>query len=75
MPEDPLTFEELLPLRSDTRESLRQDYAIKICPQCRNAFDEGYGSGQIEEGLFCGVECYLTFRDKLINIIRLPERS
>ena len=75
MPEGPLAFEDPLSLHTDIRESLRQAFARNICPQCCRTIDEGYGSGQIKDGLFCSLECYVAFREMLINIIRPPERN
>lgn len=59
-------------------DRLRELWERKICPNCGAPIPEGkgYGSGQIDRGLFCTLKCYGEFhKADLLERARLLERA
>jgi len=69
--EDPLSLDSLADIDTATRRKLREARARGECPQCRENVVEGFGTGRLEDGIFCRLECFVAFRTELARQHRL----
>ena len=44
-----------------------------VCPKCRQALAQKYGSGRFEDGVFCSLDCYAEWHKGAL--IRRHEES
>ena len=63
--EDPLSFDSLADIDAATRSKLSEARSRGECPQCGENVVEGVGTGKLEDGIFCQLECFVAFRAEL----------
>ncbi len=65
--EDPFSFDSLADIDSETRKVLQEARSRGECPQCHETVVEGFGTGMLEDGIFCRIECFVAFRIELVK--------
>ena len=63
--EDPFSFDSLADTATETRRILQEARLRGECPQCHETIVEGFGTGKLEDGIFCRLECFVSFRTEL----------
>jgi hypothetical protein len=70
-----MSQEPLEPLDPITRLQLRASIDAGVCPSCGANLDEGRhrtGSGDLDEGIFCSLDCFARFHGP--RILRRHQR-